>query len=226
MKKALITSSLSFILATMSASAQVSLDIKGQTQSFNEATRTEVFGYPFLLKDWADGVVVLDNNKNIPAKLKVDVYADHVLFQDKNGQGLELKNKYNSVTLNTADKDISDISPLVFVSGYPETGKQSDTSIYQLIADGKVKLLKYYKKEIAEHREDTSSVITSRYRLIRSYYIFGNNRLRQVLPNKKSFLKALDDRGGQLESYLQTNNINFDGDMELKKLFDWYNALK
>jgi len=226
MKKAVFYICLLMIIVHKPASAQVSLDIKGQNQSFNEVTRSEVYGYPFLFNDWADGVVILENNKNIPAKLKLDVNTEMVLFQDKNGQALELKNKYNSITLNTADKDISDINPLVFVSGYPETGKQTESSIYQLIGDGKVKLLKYYKKELSEHREDTSSVITSRYRLVRSYYIFKNNGLRQVLPNKKSFLKALDDHGGQLASYLQTSNVNFDSDIDLKKLMDWYNALK
>lgn len=208
------------------AAAQVSLDIKGQNQSFNEVTRTEVDGFPYLINDWTNGFVVLETNRTIPAKLKLDVLNETVLFQDKNGQALELKNKFASITLNNGGAELSDVTPLVFVSGYPATGKQTESSLYQLVADGKTKLLKYYKKEVSEHREDTSSVITARYRLSKSYYIFRSNDLRQIMLNKKSFLKLLNEHPAELANYLQTNNVNFSSDMDLKKLFDWYNALK
>jgi len=206
--------------------AQVAIDIKGQTQSFNDVTHSEVEGHPYLIKDWVSGKVILENKKSIAANLKFDVYGNRVLFQDKNGRALELQSKFTSFTLNNTGSEISNISPLVFVNGYPPTGvNQTDSSLYQLIADGKIKLLKYYKKEITEHVEDTSSVVRASYKLFRTYYIFKNNQLKQIQLNKKSFVKSLGDHSEQLETYFKTNTVDFGSDIDLQKLFTWYNSL-
>ena len=225
MKRALFIASILPLFFHNHAVAQVSLDIKGQTSSFNEATRTEVQGDPYLISDWTNGSVVLESNKVINAKLKLDIHAGTVLFQDRNGQALELTNKFSSIVLNNTGTGPSDISPLVFVSGYPATGSQTDSTIYQLVADGKIKLLKYYKKELSEHREDTTSVITSRYRTVKTYFVFKKNRLTQVQPNKKSIFKVLDSHQEQVENYFKDTKFNFDSDADLKKIFDWYNGL-
>lgn len=207
------------------ANAQVSLDIRGQDQSFNEGTRTEVAGHPFLINSWTSGIVNLENNKNIPSKLKFDIQANQVLFQDKNGQTMVLKNKFSGFMLDNADKEISNINPLIFANGYPATGRQTENTLYQIIGDGKIKLLKNYRKEIAEHIEDTSSVVTSKYRLIKLYYIFKNNQLKQVFPNKKSFQKLLNEHTEQLSTYFESNKVDFNNDMDLQKLMVWYNSL-
>jgi hypothetical protein len=207
------------------AKAQVSLDIAGKTQTFEGGTHTAVEGNPYLINGWTSGFVILQNNKNIRAKLKFDIQANRLLFLDKNGQALELENKFSGFSLDSADKEISNINPLKFVKGYPAIERQTENSLYQIVGDGKVKLLKYYTKEKTEHIADTSSVITSKYRASKFYYVFKNNQLKQIYPNKKSFLKLLNEHSEQLDSYLTSNNIDFTSDLDLQKLFAWYNSL-
>ena len=205
------------------ASAQAALEVKGQP--FNDIAHTEVEGHPFLENDWLNGSVLLDN-RNVAAKLKFNVYQNQLLYQDKNGQALELKNKFNRFTLINADSAISNINPIVFVRGYPANNRQTDSSFYQLIADGPVQLLKFYKKTINEDRDYYSSVVTSSYKVSRMYYVFKNNRLKEIWPNKKTLLKLFEDHGDAMDTYFKNNNVDFRSDLDLQKIFAWYNSLK
>lgn len=206
------------------ANAQVLLDVKGEP--IKENSYTEVEGNSFLINDWLSGSINLENNKDVTASLKYDIFANVLLFKKENGEILAVKNKIRGFTLNNTNSEISNISPLVFVNGYPTTGKQTEGSFYQLIADGKVRLLKYYKKSIDE-RPGTSytASVTKSFKLLQVYYIFRDGNLTEIQPNKKSILKLFDDHTAQLDTYLKANNVNFKSDKDLQKLFTWYNSL-
>jgi hypothetical protein len=185
----------------------------------------EVDGNPYLFSDWVSGSVNLQDNKSLTATLKFDICNNHLLFQSKDGTALELKNDARSFVLNTGDKALSDISPLVFVNGYPPVGQRTESSWFQLIADGKTRLLKYYKKQIKEEKQFTSATTTKSFISMKYYYIFKNNQLIEVSPSKKEIFKVLNDHSSELETYAKTNNINFKSDIDLAKLFAYYNSL-
>jgi hypothetical protein len=205
------------------ANAQVVLGMRGE--AVNDKAYTEVVGNPYLINEWASGTVNLENNQSAPATLKFDICSNNLLFKGQNGEPLVLKNKINGFTLNNTLAEISNINFLVFVNGYPLTGKQTEATFYQLIADGPVRLLKYYKKNIDEHREFTSAVTTRTFKFFDSYYIFKKGQFMEFQPNKKSIVKLFDDHAAQLDAYIQANNINFKSDTDLQKLFNWYNSL-
>ncbi len=222
MKPILFTLSVLLALCYHSAMAQVALEVKGQP--FNDASYADIQGNPYLENEWLTGKIFLENKKSIEAALKFDIYSNRVLFQ-KDGQVMELKNNISGFTLNNVDREVSDISQPVFVNGYPPIGTQTANSIYQLIADGNVKLLKFYKKTISEDREYDSSLITREYRSVRFYYIYKNNTLQQIQPSKKSLLKLFQDHEKEVEDYFKANTIDFKSDVDLQKLFGWYNSL-
>ncbi len=224
MRKIFFIISFSLMAFYNCANAQVALGMRGE--AFNDIAYTEVTGNPYLINDWIAGSVILENNQKAAATLKFDIVANAVLYQGKNGEALELKNKFSSFTLNTTVTDVSNMSPLVFVNGYPATDKQTEGTFYQLIGDGKIRLLKYYKKTIDE-RPGTSytSSTTKSFKLIHDYYVFKDNQLTEIQPNKKALTKLFDDHAAQLDAYLKTSNINFKNDTDLQKLFAWYNSL-
>lgn len=223
MKKIFLMALLGAMFFYNRTTAQVALEINGQP--FNDISHPEIEGYPFLVNDWNSGTVLLENNKVIPAALKFNVYTNQVLFKDKTGQELELKNKFNGFTLNNTNPQVSNINPIVFVNGFPATGNQTEASLYQLIADGKVKLLKSYQKKINEDRDYDSSVVTSTYKSYKAYYVYKNGRLTEIRLSKKALLKLFDDHSTQVASYLESNNIDLRSDADLQKLFTWYNSL-
>jgi hypothetical protein len=169
--------------------------------------------------------VTLKDNKNIVATLKFNVFSNHLLFQGPKGTPFQLRDSAKMFTLNVANGDLSDITPFVFVTGYPPYGQRKKDSWYQLIADGKVTLLKYYRKTIKEEWQFTSSTVTKEFMSFKYYYIFKDSHLMEVQPNKKSILKALTGHEEEVKNYLKANHISFDSDTDLQTFFTWYNSL-
>jgi hypothetical protein len=204
------------------SAAQVALEVKGQP--FNNISRSEIEGYPYLENEWLNGTIILDN-KTIDAKIKFNIYTNLVLFQDKNGQALELKNKFNGFTLTTVDNKISNLNPMVFVNGCPPIANRTESALYQLIESGKVALLKYYQKDLHEDRDYDSSVITTSYRNFRFYYILTANKIKEIQPGKKAFAKLFQNHSVEFDAYIKGNNVDFTSDTDLQNMFAWYNSL-
>jgi hypothetical protein len=206
------------------ASGTLALGMRGEP--LQETPDKEVQGNPYLEDTWSNGSVILDGNQKAIAKFKFDIYSNSLLFLGKNGETLELKSKFNSFNLNNADNGVSNITPLIFVKGYPAIAKQTESTFYQLIADGKTGLLKYYKKIIDEQPgTNYTSSTTRRFKLLQVYYILKNNQLTEIQPNKKAIVRLFDDHAQQLDAYLKTNSLSFKSDSDLQKLFIWYNSL-
>ncbi|MCR8560018.1 hypothetical protein KXD93_20365 [Mucilaginibacter sp. BJC16-A38] len=214
---------MSLLTFCIQAKSQFRYDRQGRP--INELSYTDIEGDPYLATDWATGTVTLQNGKNVGATLKFDIYADRLLFQGKNSETLEFIDKLTGFTLNITNTEISNISPLVFANNFPAVDKQTENSWYQVIADGKVKLLKYYGKQTSESRAFNSATNVKTFVPFQFYYLFRNNQMIKTSLNKKSILKAFDDYGLQTEAYLKSNNINFKSDVDLQKLFAWYNSL-
>ena len=223
MKKVFLIAVVFFLTYCNCAKSQFRYDREGRP--INELFYTDIEGDPYLMNAWISGTVVLQNSKSVAATLKLDIYNNRLLFQGKNGETLEFIDKLTGFTLSITDKEISNIAPLVFANGFPVTDKQTENSWYQIIADGKVKLLKLYGKQTVESRAFNSATTTKSFVPFQVYYVLKNNQLIKTGANKKAMLKILDDHAAQLDAYLKTNNINFKSDTDLQKLFTWYNAL-
>lgn len=223
MKKALPIIILFLACFLNHTNAQIVLGMRGEPVVTTEYA--EVQGNPYLIDDWVSGYVILDNQKAM-ANLRFDIVSNRVLYQGKGGETLALKNKFDTFTLTPVISDVSTVKPFVFINGLPATNKQTSDTFYQLIADGKVKLLKYYRK-IIDERPGTgyTSATTRSFKLTQAYYVLRDNQMVEVQPGKKSVAKLFDDHAAQLGAYLKANNINFRSDEDLQKLFTWYNSL-
>ncbi len=223
MKKALLIIVALLLICGKGAYAQFVNDVQGHP--ITEISYTDIEGDPYLLNKWTSGTIVLSNNKSFSATLKLDTYGNRLLYRGENGETMEFENKLTSFTLPLTGNEVSDIKPIVFVNNIPPVDNQTENSWYQLIADGKVKLLKYYGKQLMETKAFNSATTTKSFTDYQVYYIFRDNQLIKVSLNKKSLVKALAGHIADAESYLKTNNLNLKSDAGLQKFFVWYNSL-
>jgi hypothetical protein len=223
MKKTLLFVLFTLAIFCTTAKAQFMYDKLGKPVF--EIPYGDVGGSPYLLNDWDEGLVVLPDGKQASARLKFDVYSNRLLFQGKNSETLEFTEQLKEFRLNSGNKEISDVSSLVFINNLPAIDKQTAASWYQLIGDGKVKLLKYYGKKIVESQTVNFAPKTKSFVAFHEYYIFQNDAMQRVSISKKSITKALNNHVPEIEAWLKTNNINFKSDADLQKLFEWYNSL-
>jgi hypothetical protein len=187
---------------------------------------TEVEGNPFFINNWVPGSVILTSSQTYTTPLKYDLVGDELLFRNKlDSSAMSFVDPVQSFSLNEPSIEESDLTPLVFSSGYPAIDKQTPASFYQVIADGKTKLLKHYKKIIRVDKAFNSATAVKTFFLIEEYYLFVNNQITKIKPNQKAILVALADKTDQLQKYLKSNTINYKSDAALAKLFSYYNSL-
>ncbi len=211
-------------LNRFAAGAQYINDLQGKP--YMEHSYTEVDGSAYLIANWAAGTVTFVNGKTITAPIKYDLVRDELLFQNKgDSAAMSFVEPVKGFGFTNAAIEESNIIPPVFSSGFPAVDSQTPASFYQVIADGKTKLLRYYKKTIRTDKAFNSATSTKTFVLINLYYVFINNQITKIKPGQKTILAALNDKAGQLQTYMKSNTVNYKNDADLAKLFTYYNSL-
>lgn len=192
-----------------------------------EQSYTDVEGSPYLAERWLPGTVSLSSGKTITAKLKYDVVSDELIFQSqRDSMALAFVTPVKSFRFDINTIGESSLTPLIFNNGYPAIDEQSEASFYQVIADGKVKLLKRYKKVIHSDQAFNSATTTKTFAMRDAvYYLLVDNKIARLKPAPKTIVTALPDKTDIVQAFIKTNKIDFKSDRDLAKLFTYYNSL-
>ena len=201
------------LIACQAVYAQTYQSIEGTT--LKELKPADVAGSPFLNDEWARGTVTTDRTRYHNLKLKYDLSHDQVIFAGANDQPTAFAEHVNKFTIDT----------MVFASGFPAAGLQRQDAYYQVLADGRVKLLKHDARIIRENKAYGMATVTREFRDVMVYYVFKNGEMIAVKPDKKDITAILVDKSAAISSYLHSHKINFRDDADLSALFNYYNGL-
>lgn len=212
--------------ATFKVSAQVKFLNDVQGKPYMEQSYTMVEGSAYLIPNWAEGKVDFVNGKSATLQIKYDLIKDELLFHGKSDSAaFAFVDQVKGFSFTSSVIEESNILMPVFSSGYPAVDDQTPASFYQVIADGKVKLLKHYKKTIRTEKAFNSATSIRSFVLSGIYYVFIDNQITRIKPGQKTILAALSDNADQLKRYMQSNKIDYKNDAALAKLFSYYNSL-
>jgi hypothetical protein len=206
------------------AKAQYAHDYSGRV--YMEQSYTNVEGSPYLTTNWFAGKVNLANGKTIATTLKYDLMKGELLFR-KSGDSTALVfvDPVKSFSFDVFRIEESDLVPLVFSNGYPAIDNQTTASFYQVIADGKARLLRYYKKVIRTDQAFNSATVTKTFVLNDFYYVLINDKITRIKPGSKVILNALNDKAEKMQAYIKSTKVDYKSDTDLAKLFNYYNSL-
>jgi len=198
-------------------------DADGKPVQLSDAVR-EIDGSIYLSIDWTDGSLVRsDNEQYRNLKLRYDVYDDQVVFENsKNEADVPVYTDVNSFDL----KGVAGMDDAKFKNGFPAVDNLTAKSFYEVLCDGKIKLLKHYSKTISEVDEQGASSPTKTFKDGQTYYILKNGTMTPVKHDEKEILAALADKEPQISAYIKSNHIKVKNDEDLGKLFDYYNTLQ
>ncbi|WP_295711618.1 hypothetical protein [Mucilaginibacter sp.] len=210
-----------------SAKAQTQMLNDNQGKPVMEQNYIDVEGSPYLVPNWFPGKVSLVSGKTMLAKLKYDLIKDELLFQSpRDSLALAFVEPVRSFSFDTFGILESNLLPLVFSSGYPAVDEQTPASFYQVIADGKVKVLKRYKKIIHSDQVFNSATVTKTFALKDAvYYLLMNDNIARIKPGSKVILTALNDKAEKMQTYIKSAKVDYKSDTDLAKLFNYYNSL-
>jgi len=181
-------------------------DSNGKMISSNNYT--DVDGSPYFPKDWIEGSITLKTGKNIAYNaLRYNIITGNLEF-NYTGKPYDVTNSMNEFVLGS----------MKFRNGFPSTEKQNTETYYQILHDGKQKLLCHRAANVYIEQAYNSATKTKKLDVIETYYLQKTDgKLYEVKKNLKYLLVILEDKNKQIEEYCKRENI---------KLKSWDDAVK
>ncbi|CAM3570204.1 hypothetical protein POKO110462_09875 [Pontibacter korlensis] len=174
-------------------------------------------GSPYLHIEWIEGRVVLGNGniyEGVP--LRYDLVSDRLMFKDKNGQELEFAQPVLEFQLAGEQNK--------YRSGFVPVDNHTSTSFYEVLEDGKVKLLKRSHKVVREEKAYGSATINKNIMGYTNYYLAKENELVKI-KNGKALQEALSGHDAELAEYTKKNKLKLKDEAEMAQLVKYYNSL-
>lgn len=199
-------------------------DMNGRVWMVN--TYAEIKGSPFLVENWVQGNVKFANGKVLNnIALKYDQIKDELLFKGKNNEDYYFSDPVKEFSLTYIDKDQE--FNRKFSNGFPASKNLTDKSFYEIIVDGKVKLLKKNMKSITETKEFNSATVVKEVNENIGYYLAKGNEL---IPIKKMDVKTLANaidaqKSSLIIDFSTKNNFSPKVEIDLKKIVTYANSI-
>lgn len=182
---------------------------------------TDIQGSPFLFDDWTDGAIVVNQSQLNHIKLKFDTYSNKFVV-NKNDTSYEISNSVNEVRL-FPDNDTSNAR--IYRKGFNINMRLNPKVFMQVMAEGKITLLKYTYKDMEEYTEYGSAVKIKRFRDGQQYFILKNGQYTSTTLTKKNLQDALNDKWTAVSDFLSKKGLNGKDEKSWTAAIRFYNTL-
>lgn len=182
----------------------------------------EVEGEPNFYKGWTKATVHLANGEKLGnVQVKYDLVDDLLIFTDKSGELFYFRHPVKEFWLHA--EGAADVH---FRSGYPEVDGRLVTNFYQVLVDGKISLVKSYRKNLQEAQVYGSTTKKFFLNHAENLYLFANHRMIKVRKNEKAVLDAVgnDADKAALKQIIAQQKLNLRKEEDLIALFRSFNA--
>lgn len=186
------------------------------------ATRTDVAGFPYFINGFRKSKMVLAGNR---------VYKDVDVLIDLEHQ--EIHVKYGDKEIVVEDGLIKEISIIdttsaqsafyLFRTGYPPIERFNDKTIYEVISNGKLCLIRQPRKVLLKDKNPVSGEESNEYREYSSYFLFKEG---VILPfNKENVITLTRDQEEKVNAHIRAEKINLKKISSVTELINYYNSL-
>jgi hypothetical protein len=174
----------------------------------------DIQGTAFYSNDWTPGLVQFKDGKvakGLP--LRFNVHNNKVYFQREENQ-LEFAEPVRAFWLGMDSN-----TAVLFRNGYTPIDKNDGETFYEVMANGKVQLLKYRQKLLREF-SPLNMPKEKRFEDVDALYVFlPNYRIEKIKKNKNDILKALPEYADAINKILEANKLNLKNEEALVTLF-------
>lgn len=178
--------------------------VSGNLLFYHQAEKIE--GSPFLSDKWLESSVKVENGYVFKqVSLKLDIYNNVFVF-NRHDTAYELGNYVAEVQFFPNFPDTS--RKLVFRKGYSINSSINNTKFLQVLAEGKITLLKYYQKETEEYTEYGNAVKFKRFNDKEAYYVLKEGQYKLVSLTKKSLESLFQTQYAKIDAFLKGKDLS------------------
>lgn len=211
--------SLAFVATISMANAQ---SLRDQNSITSVSKYGDLQGSPYFNPNWMQGDVKFKNGSTATQMIIYDQIKDYLFAKGKVDELGQFDTPVAEFTIPAED------GTLTHFSSFSANGKFPDNAFFQVLSNGKVKLLKRNLKSISESKGELGTAITKREVVDNiDYFLLIDGKTVKIKKDKKSVLQALSSSNKlmELDNYIANNNLNLKKDPDLIKLIAYYNTL-
>lgn len=174
-------------------------------------------GNPYVVTDWRIGKITTNKEEIGEFLLKFDEVEEELLVLGENNAVKNFAVTIESFTIRDGIKE------RFFISGFKPTKNSNSNTYFEVIADGKIKLLKKNYKRISEYKEYSGTIAKIIKDDIQYFVVGEDNEPKQIKLDQKSILVALSHKASLIDEYIKSNTINLKEEADLVSVFQFYN---
>ena len=182
-------------------------------------------GSVFLHSRWDTGYVQLQNGTVVPKlPLRYNVYSDQLYYLTDSVELViqdlvpEFGYAYTSETGETKS--------ILFRSGYPPIGNNSNNSFYEVLVDGDISLLKKYSKHLRQQGLATG-IISYKIEDTEAWYGYSKSRntIIRIKKNAGTLMGLLGAvSSNKADELIKSDNLKLNTEKDLIRLFEMLNG--
>lgn len=185
-----------------------------------------LLGSPYLLDDWAKGLVMSSSGKLYKGlNLVYNVSLEILYMQDDNSKNALELNMVNISSFEILDKDTG--QPMFFKKIKGEDGIYR---YYQVIYEGDISLLVDYNKRLrkADRGVDSYSSNEANDQWVTSseWFLFDGSQFQSFKRSRGSFLRATGAYKKALKSYMKENGLTVKSNSDLRTIVAYYDSIR
>jgi hypothetical protein len=181
----------------------VLLVMDGNGKMVNMGVDMENYGSPFFDPEFLPADIVLATGQRYENVLvKINLLSNEVIYKTPEGKELAVLPAIKQVELNKNG------NLLFFEYGFPVYEKQNQKTIYQVLAKGKVTLLKYFFVQVTEAKPYSSATMLRTIEQYPRLFLYDQSMsLKKAPKSNEDLLSLYKADATKLKGILEKNNL-------------------
>lgn len=153
------------------------------------------------------------------SKFKLNLQENRLFYLDNDG----VTEMEVSSTLKRIEFELTDGTNVIFEKGFPSFDRFSENSYYEVLVEGKAKLLKIIKFTEVEATQYAGMPIKSIEKEI-IYCGFSKNGFLKI-SKPENMLAICSDKSKEVQEFIQKGNLKVKKQSDLEQIVNYYNGL-
>lgn len=177
-------------------------------------------GSPYFSQIWLAGTVKFFalTTTTTQGEFKYDQLEDLLIVRGKDGAENMFSEPVHEFTLIGLDG-----LKWIFRNGFATTGNTTDKTYFEVVYDGKTKILKKTIKSVIVSKGYNSAAIRKVDSSVYYFIVMNNDTLTPIKTSQKSIVLVLNKP--ELVNYIKENNLDLKKDSDLIKLLTFFDSL-
>jgi hypothetical protein len=191
--------------------------------SYMNEKGNDIKGTPLLYTNWNYGTVwLVTGEKYDSMQVKYDLYSDKLIVLINEGEY-----EFNTGVSSFRVTDSATRKVLFYRNGFDPISSFSRQAFYQVLYDGKTKLLLKTRKKIVSDITSTPGVKEKSFEDEKNYFLVTpKGELKKIKKKNSDILDMFNDHAEQLKKMVSEQKLKLNKDEEIIQLLHYYDSLK